>query len=308
MLPTKFGPLIRLKLRAQEMLGNASITSRHVGTFERATYAPQTPYEEGLGGHLLEINKVLSGLAHSCARSVLKPESRMLGCMDEGVCHTSIALGGSGLVLAYFAGLKAGATGVEAIDAGIQYVVQICRSEVDTVSYHDACGAAAVVYGFLTEGERSRFENSDGLGRWYVTQLSRQLDKPVRHDDRTHMSRPQDRHPARLVFYTGTPQFHVDDIIPRAAAFTISRGVLNRLDDQVLSHRVGTSLLELVCNIALGEQGLGAEIDVWNPFLVIPIGGSLMGHEALTREAHAVAGTFEGKIAVLPGFDMTDLE
>lgn len=265
---------------------------------------------EGFGGAnlldvpLSELNNTIYGLLEPKKENVLNPAYRLEGCMDEGESGKSIGLGGPGIVLAYYAGKRQGRKGWQAVLTGCETTARILDGEVDAVSSHDGCGACSIIYGSLSPEEQSQFANCDELGIILAKKLADMLKVDYKHISWDDMTRPEAGHTARLVFYTGTGQFKIDECLPEGIAFTVSRGTLEKLDDKAFAAETGKLLLDTACQIATGDHGLAELATSSSPFVIVPVGGDRVSLPALRQESLEIAAKYPGNVAVLDGFTL----
>ncbi|MCK4765217.1 MAG: hypothetical protein KAW12_23660 [Candidatus Aminicenantes bacterium] len=263
---------------------------------------------EGFGGEnifdvpLQKLNHTVLDYLNMKKNTLVKPEFRLLGCMDDGVPGKSIGLGGPGIVLAYLAGKRQGKTGWQAVLDGFDTAALVLGGEIDAVSSHEGCGACGIIYGFLSGEEQQQFAHSDDLGITFAKELAGKLGAAYKHIPMDGMTRPQKVHTARLVFYAGPEQFNIDYCMPNGLAFIVSRGILEKLADKTFAAETGMFLLETACKIATGESGLGGLATAASPFVIVPVGGNKIPLPVLQKESREVAGKFPGNVAVLEGF------
>lgn len=267
------------------------------------------PQQIGLPTILAALNEVIAESFCNARDRVLNPVHRMFGCMDGGVKQEAMGSGGSGLVAAYVMGETRGLSGLDAIQGGLGDVAKMVSGRAMEITSHDDCGAAVLIYKQLSTEEKRRFNDADSLAKWFAQSLASELQKlgqevGYRHISIESMLRPHSRHSAQLVFYSGTAMFDVDPVIPDARAFKISRGLLNLLGEARYGARVGSMLLATAARIALGPYGLGEQFGPLRPFLVVPVGGDMMGLKELREEAELIVAPFQGCVRVLDGFTL----
>jgi len=258
--------------------------------------------ERLLGMSLDELNTFLKNKFVAEKDAVLEPSKRLEGCMDEGVAGKSIGLGGPGIVLAYFAGKEKGKEGLAAVEAGMEDLIKILDGEIDTITSHAGCGACGIINNLLPEGEQCVATDDHGIT--FAKTMAEKLGAEYSHVDWNTMTRPKAGHTARIVFYNGGKHLSLDNVVPNALAFTVSRGILEKLDDPTFTNKIGKLLLETACKIALGDHGLGDLSTTTSPFVIIPIGGIYLPLEEVKKEAEKVAEQFAGKVTVLTGFTL----
>lgn len=251
---------------------------------------------------LNEINRTINDLLNRNKEVVLYPDYRLAGCMDEGAAGKSVGLGGPGIILSYYAGLKQGKQGWQAVLSGIDTTARIFDREVDAVSSHDGCGACGLVYDSLSREEQGQFADSDDLGVFLAKQLAEKLSVDYRHIPWDEMTRPEAGHTARMVFYTGTEQFNIDECLPRGIAFTVSRGTLQKLEDKKFAAEIGKLLLNTACSIATGDHGLAELAASFSPFVIVPVAGKRVSLPVLREESLEIAAKYPGNVKVLDGF------
>lgn len=255
------------------------------------------------------LNTLLRGQFVEHAAEIVQPEICTTGCMDEGVPEAAISLGGSGIMTAYYLGLAKELTGWEGIVASIPNIAALLGSSVDVITSHQDCGAARLIYQGLPEADRTGFTGPDDLVIVFAQLLWRELQKlnpraQYKHLPFSAMTRKTSFHPAPMVFYSGARRFLIDSVIPPNRAFKISRGVLEALSDSAFASVDGDRVLDTACSIALGALGLGSRLTTETPLIIVPVGGDLMGREALKAEAERVAGRHTGRVRVLDGFTL----
>lgn len=253
---------------------------------------------------LAEVNRTIYDLLNQNKQAVINPAYRLAGCMDEGAAGKSVGLGGPGIVLAYHAGKKQGKQGWQAVLTGLDAAARVLDGDVDAVTSHDGCGACGIVYDSLSGQEQKQFANTDELGVVLAKQLSEKLGVGYRHIPYDEMTRPETGHTARMVFYTGTEQFNIDDCFPRGIAFTVSRGTLQRLEDKEFAAEIGKFLLDTACRIATGDHGLAELATSLSPFVIVPAAGNRVSLPILLEESREIAAKYPGNVTVLDGFSL----
>jgi hypothetical protein len=253
---------------------------------------------------LAELSGYIHRLLEKKKKTVVEPAYRLEGCMDEGAAGKSIGLGGPGIVLAYYAGKKKGREGWQAVLAGFETTAQVLAGEVDAVSSHDGCGACGIIYDSLSAEEQRQFANSDRLGIVLAKKLAEKLRVDYTHIAWDDMARPEAGHTARLVFYTGTEQFYIDECLPRGIAFTVSRGILKKIDNKAFAAEIGKLLLDTACQIATGDHGLAELATAASPFVIVPVGGNRVSLPLLREESREIAAKFPGNVHALDGFTL----
>ncbi len=251
-----------------------------------------------------ELNAHLYSLFLKDKDAILTPHDLCLGCMDEGVYSKAVGLGGPGIVLSYFIGKKAGKGGWEAVQAGMKTVATVLQGEVSTITSHAGCGASGIIYRFLHEDEQKQFPETDDVAIRFAKELAIEMGVEYKHIGWDGMKRPIEGHPARMVCYTGTRYLNIDICLPEAFSFTISRGLLEKIEDAEFSATIGKLLLETACTIATGDHGLGELASNETPFFILPVGGDMLPLETIKKEADEIAGKFGGRVQVLDGFTL----
>ncbi|MCK5056863.1 MAG: hypothetical protein KAT34_09425 [Candidatus Aminicenantes bacterium] len=253
---------------------------------------------------LAEINRTIYDLLNQNKQAVIIPAYRLAGCMDEGAGGKSVGLGGPGIVLAFHAGTKQGKQGWQAVLAGLDTTARVLDGDVDAVSSHDGCGACGIVYDLLSGEEQKQFADSDRLGVALAKELAEKLSVDYKHIPYEEMTRQASGHTARMVFYTGTEQFNIDDCLPRGIAFTVSRGSLQKLEDKEFAAEIGKFLLDTACRIATGDHGLAELATSLSPFVIVPAAGSRVSLPILLEESREIAAKYPGNVTVLDGFSL----
>ena len=251
-----------------------------------------------------ELNDVLEKRFLDNLDDILSPTPLCQGCMDEGVGNKAVGLGGPGIVLSYFSGKALGKGGWQAVQAGMETVAEVLKNEVTEITSHSGCGASAIIYNFLHEDEKESFKTTDDVAISFAKELAATLNINYRHIGWDEMKRPITGHPARIVSYTGTRYLNVDSCLPQAFSFTISRGLLEKIKDKAFASIIGKLLLETACTIATGDHGLGKLATPETPFIILPIGGSMLSLDKVKTEADEIAGKFGGRVVVLEGFTL----
>jgi hypothetical protein len=196
-----------------------------------------------------------------------KKEMSTIGCMDEGI-QTGVRSAGSLIMI----------SPEDRVDFCLRILNENGCDKV-TIDSHEHCGAAAVKYKeSLSEGglDLPDAMSPDKIDRFTVDATKQIVDeinlderlkgKVIygRHISSEEMSRPSDRHIARVIYYDGSGRFSPDETNDLLPGFVISRRY------QKLANAIEEVTLAL--GIAFGGHGFGQRFTSREPVLIVVIG------------------------------------
>ena len=225
------------------------------------------------------VRDYVDSLPSSVLRMAFNLHDRSLRCIDEGT-PGGIHVAGSGILLS-----------VEEKQVELTKVMSELRTAgVDGVYSHKGCGAARL----YAETVKGQPDKSDEYAVNWGQKLARDLNVPYKGHI-VELSRPQEFHNARIIYYDGSGKFDPFRIKEIPDGFIISRYYL---DGGYAKEELGIAL-----SIALGHHGFGDKFTHDDPLIVSPIEGITNDTEALSlssliKEALDVTAQFGNRVIV----------
>lgn len=211
---------------------------------------------------------------------------RYVRCIDERTPN-GIHAAGSGIFLVVLEGLEKGLKGDDAVNAGLDAAAKkFSEAGVAGITSHDECGAAALVYGMVSNDLTIKFANSDQFGRYFSKRLSEMLGV----ENGNLSVHPSGFHIARVAYYDGTGKFNPAVIGQLPTGFVVSR--------YYLGAEHSAREIEIAAKIATGDHGYGELINRKNPFMFVAVTKDEASLAKLKGELDSVASKFDGKVVV----------
>ncbi|MFA5855227.1 MAG: hypothetical protein WC846_03010 [Candidatus Gracilibacteria bacterium] len=180
-------------------------------------------------------------------------------CIDEGTKRGTRRHAGSGLNHALSILTKGGLKDRAALDAAIVAIVDNLKDAgLTTITSHDECGAAGLVWGLLSQGFKDEmgWKEAVDLAKWFSSEVANRLELKYEHIgvERPHF------HIALGVLVDLVGGLNPDGVEGAPEMFTVS--ACDNAEE-------GVSQTVLAAKIATGGHGYGEKITEAEPFRVV---------------------------------------